>query len=415
MLAVSKRTIHIVLLTFTVILTLLVMYSLQVIFNPVLLALALAYILNPVVQFLEKKLRFSRKVAIGFIYVVFILIGVFCVMFILPQLYGEGKRMLQEITGEAFVDLDGNGVWDEGEPFTDSNENKVYDAGYINKFWARIQTGNTEDNPVYMFFSKFMNEKSAIEWSDNFAKQFKDAMDVLAELSGTIVPRTIDAVLSSSRAGIENVYTLCMYLILTPISLAVFLNSLDSIWNVFTRYIPSQMRPKTLTILSAIDKMTSAFFRGRFLVCAAVGIFTAIGFHLAGPIVGGEPMKYGLLFGVLVGVFSIVPFLNIVAFIPAMIILWIHDASLAYYIAMIVVYILGAQILDPILSSFILGKELSLHPLTVFISLFACGALFGFFGLLLAVPIVASVKILFRELVLPGLIDLADEKPKAPE
>jgi len=69
------------------------------------------------------------------------------------------------------------------------------------------------------------------------------------------------------------------------------------------------------------------------------------------------------------------------------------------------------QCLDPLLTSLILGKDLQLHPVTILLSLFVCTALLGFFGMLLAVPLVATAKILAREFLLPSLEALARETP----
>jgi predicted PurR-regulated permease PerM len=173
-------------------------------------------------------------------------------------------------------------------------------------------------------------------------------------------------------------------------------------WKKFVNHIPANIKPKFLDIAKKIDIVMGAFFRGRLLVCIAIGIFTATGFVIC-------DVKFGLALGLIIGITSFIPFLNAIPFLFALLLSWIDGMGVGMMVVVTGVYALG-QGIDPLMMTLVMGKELQLHPVTVLLSIFICASLFGFFGMLLAVPIVAVGKILFVEFALPHLKELAREE-----
>ncbi|MBN2713004.1 MAG: AI-2E family transporter [Planctomycetes bacterium] len=498
-----QRGYHITIVTIIVLVALFGMYYLRSVFNPFLLAMALAYILNPVINWFERR-GLPRKVAIAAMFL-FLFVALTTIALVgVPKLYWEAKSWGIEVVGEPFTDnngngkfdgeedtetytdLNNNGVYDEPEPFTDDNGNGVYDAkserdtwvdvnknnrfdeedtfddlngngefdaslpadsyedtnkngkwdsgepfvdkngngkydkaikpdtwdaktqdlnengkfdeGYFPKISRRLSSAIAKDGVVRGFIVRFISEDDFDKAISNGLGTVKSYLFSLAGSAGSIVTTAWQGGLK----GVGWLWDIGLLIILTPIYLAFLLNSLESGWRKFTKYIPGRIRPRMLDVIGKIDLVVSAFFRGRLLVCSAMGIFTAIGFAIVG-------VRFGVLFGLLIGLLSFIPFLNILGLVPALLTCWMAEFTLNEYIAVMVVYAVG-QALDPLLTSLVLGKDLELHPVTILLSLFVCSALFGFFGMLLAVPLVAALKILAREFLLPSMEALAREE-----
>jgi len=131
-------------------------------------------------------------------------------------------------------------------------------------------------------------------------------------------------------------------------------------------------------VVRQIDAAISAFLRGRILICAAVGVLTAAGLAIVG-------VPYWYLIGVATGLAGVVPFMPIfVGLIPAVLVAW------------------------PFMPIFV-----GLHPVTLTVALLVGYKVLGLFGLIAAVPLASTVKILAREFVLPKVEELADETPDA--
>lgn len=434
-----KRQIHIAIVILLVVGTLAFMYALRSVFNPFLLALALAYILNPFVSALERR-RFPRKLAVGVVFLLLILLLLASAVLIVPYVAHEARLWKIDLLGEPFEDLNGNGLWDDGiapepfvdangnqrwdpgeswedlngdqvytprmpaEPFQDINRNGGYDIGYAAALVKRLRGEDPILFRIRSLLSRFVpEEKIDTMLREAMASLRENAVRISHSLATWLAAG--GAILwSESWRGVAWLWDLLLLLLLTPIYLAFLLYSLPRGWELFVRYIPIRIRPRLLSILQEIDLVIAAFFRGRLLVCLAIALFTAIGFRLCG-------VKFGVLFGILIGVLSLIPFLNLLAFLPALLACWMDDFSWGGYLAVIAVYLVG-QGLDPLLTTWILGKDLQLHPVTILLSLFVCASLFGFFGMLLAVPIVATAKILAKELLLPSLEALSQEEGK---
>lgn len=240
---------------------------------------------------------------------------------------------------------------------------------------------------------------------ERWERMVSEAMNDLRKNISSVATTTKDVVGEAIKRGWEAagwVSSLLFFLILTPIYMGFLLFGMESGWNKFTAYIPAAIKPRFMDIAHKIDLVIGAFFRGRLLVCLAIGTFTSIGFVLCG-------LRFGLLFGMIIGITSFIPFLNIVPLIIALLVGWLDGMGAGMLLVSFIVYGLG-QGLDPLLMTLVVGRDLHLHPVTILLSMFVCTALLGFFGMLLAVPIVAVGKILFREFALPHLKELATEE-----
>ncbi len=191
-------------------------------------------------------------------------------------------------------------------------------------------------------------------------------------------------------------------LFLLPVYTYFLLFQLDTIHGFVRRYLPHRDRGRILRVGSQIGEVISSFFRGRLLVCLIKGLLTA-----AGLVVLGVP--YALLFGLLSGFLSLVPFVGpLLAFVLTFLIALTEHSIVGAAWRVGLVFSLAELIEGYVLIPKILGDSLGLDPVVVLASVMIGGAALGFFGMLVALPLTASLVILAREFVLPALAAWAD-------
>lgn len=163
-------------------------------------------------------------------------------------------------------------------------------------------------------------------------------------------------------------------------------------------YLPHDRRDVWWRIGKRIVGTISAFVRGRVVVCAIVGVITAAGWLLM-------EVRLGLLMGLAVGALTLVPLANVLALVPVLLMSVVECATGTHgwgWLAGVVgVYALG-QIAESVLNPLIVGDAVELALLPMILALTIGGAVAGFAGLVLAVPVAATLKILAEELWLPA-------------
>jgi predicted PurR-regulated permease PerM len=117
------------------------------------------------------------------------------------------------------------------------------------------------------------------------------------------------------------------------------------------------------------------------------------------------------LIGMAAGFLGVVPYIGVfLAFAPAVVLGYL-TGGVGGVVGVAIVFAL-AQVLEAILIPLVLSKGMSLHPVSILVALLVGAELFGVFGMIISVPLAATVKILMQEFVLPPLKALADEEPE---
>jgi predicted PurR-regulated permease PerM len=353
-------TISTIIVGTTLILWLAVMYWLSWVFTPVLIALALAYILHPAARWMERR-GMSRPWAVRWVFLLLALAVGGLLAVAIPLSIEQTKQWqsrLPEARARVEKFIERTAQEEEGTWLGRSLE------------WAR---GGGDGADV----ERYLTEKG------------DEAMDAAA------------AYLARSAGTVLHV---AVAILLIPFYTYYFLIGLPVMWTRATGFIPQSKRERAVGILMQIHLATSAFFRGRLLICAVVGCVTATGFAI-----GGVPLAIPM--GLIVGAAALVPFLSIIVSTPIFIMAWADSGDLAAALLGVGIPVLiGPIVLDTVLMAVVLSRrrEIALHAVTIVISLFLFGAMFGFVGLLLAVPIAATSKILARELLLPHFRRVAE-------
>jgi len=180
-------------------------------------------------------------------------------------------------------------------------------------------------------------------------------------------------------------------IILTPIVLFYALRDWDEFINAFRELLPSSIRPTVVKLTKECDAVLTEFFRGQLLLMIALMLYYSIALTLTG-------LKVGLMIGLLGGLLSIVPYLGTTFIIvAATITAYIQFGSWDALTGVIIAIVIGQSLEAYILTPYLVGKRIGLHPVAVIFAILAGGALFGFFGVLVALPVSAIIKVLLQD------------------
>jgi predicted PurR-regulated permease PerM len=239
-------------------------------------------------------------------------------------------------------------------------------------------------------------------------------------------------VLSAVMGSIAHLMDLAIFLFLVPFFSVLFSIKFPRVRGYLRSLAPESSRPRIAGVVRRMERSVGGFFRGRALVCLILGGAYAVGLTICG-------VPYGLLLGLLTGACCLIPWLHFIGLPIAWLLLAAHlgdgGALDSWYVVRtghgtevlwwrVVVLPLAvwafAQLLDDyVLSPLIQGQKTDLHPATVVVSILGGGMLAGFYGIIVAVPVVACLKILITEVFVPALRfwtrgEQADPLPLAP-
>lgn len=196
-----------------------------------------------------------------------------------------------------------------------------------------------------------------------------------------------------------------IWLVLVPIFFFFFSLSFPSL-NKLKNFIPASGRERTLEILSKIDVAIGSFFRGRLLVTTIMGLVLSVGWFFSG-------VPYWFLLGMVTGLLNLAPYLSILGWLNALFLKYLNvspalDGSLVSLVFSVflwptVIYWTANLMEEWLLTPIIQSKTSKLSPLSILLVVFIGGAVGGLVGLLLAIPVASTLKILMTELIVPRL------------
>jgi predicted PurR-regulated permease PerM len=316
--------------------------------TPVLLPLAMAgimaYILDPVVDFLEAR-GMNRAWAILLVFFLGVALVVGISVLVLPRLLAEGKDLADKI------------------------------PSYFQNLTQKIQAWLTESR-----WGQRLSQAWTTETRDSIQKWAQKAAPALSSWF----------VAQASRA--VSWFGLIIGIAMVPVFLFYLLLEKRGIKQSWTDYLPvhqSRWKDESVFIIQQINDYLILFFRGQILVAICDGIFLTIGFLLIG-------LNYALLLGMVAGLLSIVPFLGVtISLIPSLLLAlvqygdWLHPALVLGVFATV-------QFLEGFfISPRIMGDRVGLHPLTIILAVMIGTTLMGgIIGGILAIPLTAALRVL---------------------
>jgi predicted PurR-regulated permease PerM len=181
---------------------------------------------------------------------------------------------------------------------------------------------------------------------------------------------------------------------ITPVVAFYLLYDWDRMVAAIDDCLPRQHRDTIRQVMRDVDRVLAGFVRGQLSVCAILGAFYAIALSLIG-------LQFGLLIGAFAGLISFIPFVGtilggVASVGVAALQFWGQPQWIA---AVLAVFVLGQQIEGNFLTPKLVGGQVGLHPVWLIFALSAFGSLFGFVGLLIAVPSAAAIGVIGRFLI----------------
>ncbi|EKN70602.1 hypothetical protein BABA_04144 [Neobacillus bataviensis LMG 21833] len=312
------------------------------IFFPILITGFLFFMLNPIVNFLERQ-KLPRIAAILIIYIVFAGILVLAFGNLVPAI-------TKQVTALA-------------------NEIPVY-ADKTMKFFDNLAHSSE--------FKRFMTQQSdLIESMQKRLMQF-----------GNTLPNRVTGAIGNIFGVIANI---AIILVTVPFLLFYMFKDGHKFPTAVGKFIPNEYREESLSILKETGETLSAYIQGQVTVALAVGTLAFIGYLII-------DMPFALVLALTVAFTNIIPYVGpIIGGAPAVLIALFDSPTKALLVVLVIV--IAQQIEGNVLSPLILGKTLDTHPATIIIILLAAGNLAGVLGMVLAVPTYAVSKTIVLNVV----------------
>lgn len=194
-----------------------------------------------------------------------------------------------------------------------------------------------------------------------------------------------------SRSGVGAVMWLTN-LVLIPVVAFYLLRDWDRLVAWIDRMLPRSVEPTIAHLARESDAVLGAFVRGQLLVMLALGIFYGVGLTLVG-------ISVGPLIGMVAGLLSFVPYLGfITGFGAAIVAALVQHGDWSHLLLVVGVFVVGQLLEGYVLVPRLVGEKIGLHPVAVIFAVLAGGYLFGFLGILLALPAASVILVLLRYL-----------------
>ena len=204
-----------------------------------------------------------------------------------------------------------------------------------------------------------------------------------------IVGKVLGGLLSNGFALIN----LISLILITPVVTFYMLRDWDIFVGKFEGLLPKKSKKGIMETMSEINVIIAGFIRGQLSVCLILGLFYSIGLKLVG-------LELGLLVGFIAGIISFIPYVgSITGFVLGCVLAFAQYGDMQHVMYVIGVFLVGQFLEGNFLTPKLVGESVGLHPVWVMFALLAGGVLLGFLGLMLAVPLAAIIGVLVRNAI----------------
>ena len=244
-------------------------------------------------------------------------------------------------------------------------------------------------------FIVWLNQRLAPFLARHLGVEFQFDVDTVRRLAGDLVADNQDLVarlLGSLKIGGLAVLAFIVNLLLVPVVLFYLLRDWNPLLARVDALIPRRAYDKAKTILREVDVVLAEFLRGQLLVILAMGVFYVLALWLA-------RLEFALPIGLIAGLLSIVPYVGaLVGFVLASMAALMQFDSLWSVAWVWLAFGIGQALEGMAVTPLLVGERIGLHPVAVIFALLAFGQIFGFFGVLLALPASAALLVALRHL-----------------
>jgi predicted PurR-regulated permease PerM len=342
-----------------------VLYAIRHILTPFILAAILAYILNPLVELLNGRLRLPRTLAVVTVYLV-----LFVVVTLVPAIFAPG--LIQPLTA---LNVDVQGIVQAIVQFV------------------------TEHQTVMLF--GFPVDTSPF---------YEEIINSLNRFVTSVAPRSVN-ILFGFASGFASTLT---GFILTIMVSFYMLKDARQLSRSLDELVPPEYRGEVWQLRREVTGIWNSFFRGQIILCTIIGVMTGTALWMLG-------MQSASLLGLLAGILETIPNLGpILSAIPALIIAFLQGStrlpiSPPWFVLLVAgLYVVIQQVENNFLVPRIIGRSVNLHPLVVLLGVVAGASVAGFLGVFLAAPVLSTARILssyvYGKLLAPSTGEEVDEK-----
>ena len=329
---------------------------------PIILMLAFAYlgriILNPIVCTIEKWLE-SRKLS------VFIVLSLLFILFIILSTYIFPLIKDQIVAFQSALSME-----------------------TLSKFQIKVTLILQSVLPVFLF--------------DIFSNAMTNLDSSISEVWASSLSH-INSFIGGTGSVAFALGSALVSLIILIVFMIFFLLEGEGFLNAFLHAVPGKHYGTAKRMLEKTSKQIHAYIRGQLIAASSVAITSVISLYVLQWITGMS-IPYTILIGIFAGLFNLIPFIGpIMGMIPAIIIYLVTDQTIPihiFYVLLIMGVFAIVQLIDNfIVSPYIMGGSVGLHPMLVIILVLLGASVSGILGMLFAVPIVAILKVIIEELI----------------
>ena len=320
------------------------LYAFQPILTPFAVSLAIAYTLHPVVTFIEGK-GLGRTTATTLLVGIFIVFIVTVLLVTVPFLKDELLSLATKFPGY----------------FDYLTKTLVPKA----QKWAAVYPGILPDTVQHdLQTTVTQNLSKMLSWVFQFLANFFSNALVIANLASL--------------------------LLLSPLLIFYLLRDWPKILNFLESLVPPKMQYTTNNLGRNINRVMSGYFRGQASVCLIMALYYIIAFKIVG-------LHYGFTLGLLSGLLIFIPYVGFfISFTAALGVAIAQFGTLTEILPVVLIYLVAQGIESFFLTPKLVGDRVGLHPVWVIFALFAGGYVLGFLGLLISVPLAATLAVLLR-------------------
>lgn len=239
------------------------------------------------------------------------------------------------------------------------------------------------------YLSTFITQVNQLLRSDVLSRIQEQLLGDTGTLSQTISTQAegmIDSTISNIGSIFGTLTSIGLAVITTPFILFYLLKDGHNLPYYIMNLVPSKMREKTYVLLRETNMQISQYIRGQLFVAFAVGVMFWLGFVIIG-------MEYALILGIMAGALNLIPFLGtFIAFFPIVLVAIVVHSPIML-VKVLIVFTIEQTLEGRVIQPLILGSNLNIHPVTIIAVLLTAGNLFGIPGVILGIPAYAVLKV----------------------
>lgn len=309
---------------------------------PVLVAAIQYYLMNPLVDFLEKKFKVPRIATIIVLFILVVALLIWIITSLVPVIQRQTTSLINN--------------WP--------------------KYWRDSQKA----------FNHMLNDPRLTSVRGNINDIVSDAQSKMFN-SGK---DSFDLAMSNLTSAVNVITMIFMTLLTAPFVLFFMLKDGHKVKPYLAKFAPEKLQDSFASLLHDINDAIASYIRGQITVAFWVGVMFAIGYSIVG-------LNYGITLAVMAGFLNMIPYFGtFIAFVPALILAIMNSPMML--VKVLIVFAIEQTIEGRVVSPLVMGNKMNMNPVTTILLLIGASAVSGLWGVIFAIPVYAVIKIIVTRL-----------------